>query len=293
MKYNDNEIYQMTHYLSPWNELYIYGSNVHHGLGFKNTDMYIPETKKIIVAEAAVRYDYGYFHTCYLDESGNLYGFGNNEYGQIGPSRGPYLEGATLIDNDVEDFVCGPVSTLYFKNGVAMFLGKMYNSSKTEFVKYPNTIRDYITPYNKVTYVAMGETVMVYMLKNILEGTSKLYIQGDWAKYNMPATKMEDGDTHFGSIEVYGEDIKKIIPTRDNLFMITESTKSENLGEISVIMYGQQPQFKGYCQTSAGVRLDKGITDISISKDQKKLIVVMGNSIYEKPLWVEGDGNKC
>lgn len=115
--------------------------------------------------------DCGDFHTCLLDDLGNLYTCGQNRQGQLG--RAPYqdqVESIALANTDVKEVRCGRHFTVVLKNDGTLW-GCGYNRHGQLGVATnvaTNDPTDWVLIDSGVEVFACGSNHLVYTKSNVL-----------------------------------------------------------------------------------------------------------------------------
>ncbi len=193
------------------NALYAVGNNAYLQTGCAGTDYYTIKRVKDVPAGTIADISAGYDHTLVLMANGDLYGIGNNAYGQLGTKNlGGTVGTFTKLASGVTSMAAGRRHTLYVSGGKLYALGdnrwKKLTSADTEKYTTPVLIS------SGISRVFAGEHSSF-----CIDNSGDLYYFG-WRSATTFTSGESDGRLHkviSGAVSVSMQDEHAIIRTSD------------------------------------------------------------------------------
>lgn len=108
--------------------MWVSGANESGQCSLQHGGSKISEFTRAPLLDSAEKISLGYYHSAFIDGSGDLWAFGYNRYGQCGsffpPGKNIFNYDPAIVDADVQHLACGGAHTIYSKNdGTVWALG--------------------------------------------------------------------------------------------------------------------------------------------------------------------------
>jgi alpha-tubulin suppressor-like RCC1 family protein len=120
-----------------------------------------------IVAGNVTAISAGEFHSVYITASSNLYGMGDNVYGEMGDgTTAPYVYSPELIDTSVVAVSAGEYHTLYIKSGGSLWSMGYNQEGALGDGNYNNTNRPQMIVASNVVAISAGDEHSLFQMQD-------------------------------------------------------------------------------------------------------------------------------
>eukprot|EP01091_Cochliopodium_minus_P014907 TRINITY_DN5167_c0_g1_i1.p1 TRINITY_DN5167_c0_g1~~TRINITY_DN5167_c0_g1_i1.p1 ORF type:complete len:417 (-),score=67.72 TRINITY_DN5167_c0_g1_i1:35-1285(-) len=156
-------------------EVLVYGRNDYGQLGFESVN-YIFSTPIVLMKDSSIKkICCGWYYTIFLKENGEVWGMGDNQYGQLGLMFKKQVKVPTLLlkDANIRDIYCGSHTTyiLYYDGTLKssgynadgqLGLGHVKNQSSFKEIFKQDNIRDVISGWGHVFVCFYNNDIKIF-----------------------------------------------------------------------------------------------------------------------------------